>query len=57
MNNFELLVKQMREAQRSLLRKSTPEKITKVNKLEHSVDKWLEVKQTAPKESVIPNNS
>lgn len=50
MKQFEQLVKEMRAAQRALFIKNTPENIQKVKKLEHSVDKWLEVQTTKPVE-------
>ena len=51
LTSFELLVHEMRKAQKQLSQKETQDNLLKVKRLEHSVDKFLEVQQNQPKET------
>jgi len=50
MTQFEKLVKEMRKAQKAIFIKPSKENIDRAKKLEHSVDKFIEVSATNPKE-------
>jgi hypothetical protein len=51
LNTFELLVAEMRKAQKQLFLKQSEENLQKAKRLEHSVDKMIQTKSNEPHET------